>query len=528
MTITHRLTCRQLRSGCTAVVAMLLLALAPAMAAVPPDGVSADEWREVETALRAEAGLPPAASHAMQEGAPRGGLANAHGLVRTHVLSGDYTDMPAQSSTGPEFGYSIASDGDWLAVGAPGTVWTHNVHGTASHGVVFVFHNDNGSWNLHQRIQMTNSPAGPRCGHAVALKMPYLAFGCPDTDNFSGTQTPGWTRVWRQGEAMGQFEPSSSHPGSSDGRCGTTLAMTRNYLAVGCPTALRSSDNIETGGVVIYRRNPLTGVFASEESLEPAGSFTGARFGHAVAMYESSSPGFPPLTVRLAIGTPNRVYAGDVWPSGAVYLYSRPLETANWSLTTGFTLADASAHTLSGFGSALAMNRAQLVVGAPNNAVGGSGVPGPGTVHRFQLNELFGWTAMESGNAVNLPDGLHAGMRFGGAVAIGFDNFVAVAAPHTDGETDGGGVADAVGLVEVRRSGDEGYSVNGYRGEMRPAPLGVLSLAEGHFGHSVEFDTAARRMLVGYPRLGTSIIGGGRRGSVWLYQTDALFADGFQ
>ncbi len=491
------------------------------------DVIGDDEWRQVEAMLRAENGLPAESTYAPAAASHPAGLTDEHGLVRTHVLLGDYSDLPAQSDDGPEFGFSVASDGDWLAVGAPGTRWNHASHGTAAHGAVFLFHRGSAGWTLHQRIQVTNSPAGPRCGHAVALQMPYVAFGCPATDNVSGTQTPGWTRVWRQAETMGPFQASSSHAGIADGQCGYSLAMTRNYLAVGCPTALRNSDNVETGSVIIYRRNEATGVFATEETLETSGNFTGARFGHAVAMYESTSPGIPPLTVRLAVGTPNRVYPGEVWPSGAVYLYSRPLDTASWSLTTGFTLASASAHNFSGFGTAMAMTRSQLVVGAPNNAVAGSGLPGPGTVHRFQLDDLTGWAVMESSNAVNLPAGMHGGMRFGGAVAIGFDNLIAVAAPGTDGAFSGGGAAAEVGLVEVRRSG-EAYSVSGYQGELRPDPLGAIALTEGHFGHSVEFDTGSRQLFVGYPHSGLSIVGAGRRGAVWVYQSDTIFADGFQ
>lgn len=518
-------TGRTLRHAAAAMAACVLAT--PTFANALPDGIAPDEWQQVEAALRAENGLPPPASF-LPASEATAGITDVHGLVRTHVVVGDFSDLPAQGENGPEFGYSIAADGDWLAVGAPGTRWTHATHGTADHGAVFLFHRSGGGWTLHQRITVTNSPAGSRCGHAVALRMPYVAFGCPETDNASGTQRPGWTRVWRQADTMGQFAASSGHPGYADGRCGFSLAMTRNYLAVGCPTALRASDSLETGSVVIHRRNDLTGVFGAEETLAPSGNFAGARFGHAVAMFESPSPGFPPLTVRLAVGAPNRVYAGDVLPSGAVYMYSRPLNTADWSLTTGLTLASASNHLLSGFGTALAMNRTQLVVGAPNNAVAGSGLPGPGTAHRYQLDEVTsGWAAMEVGNAVNLPDGFHGGMRFGGAVAIGFDSLIAIGAPRTGGTFTGGAAADEVGLVELRRS-SEGYSVNGYQGEVRPAPLGALALDEGHLGHSLAFSVNERRMFVGYPRTGITLAGAGRRGAVWVYQDDRIFADGFQ
>lgn len=514
--------------GCIAIVLPLCLTMASAMAESPPAGVAADEWHAVEAELRTEAGLSPETTHrAVLESQAKGGITAIHGLIRTDVLGGDFSGLPAQSSEGPEFGFSVASDGDWLAVGAPGTVWTHATHGTASHGAVFLFNRAaNGGWTLHQRILMTNSPNGPRCGHAVALRMPYVAFGCPDTDNTAGTQLMGWTRVWQRSTSTGQFEPSSSHSGYGTGRCGTSLALTANYLAIGCPTALRASDQVETGSVSIHRRNATTGVFAVEELLEPVGAHTGARFGQALAMYESGTIGLPPFTVRLAIGTPNRVYAGEVWPSGSVYLYSRPLDIANWTRTTEFNLSAASNHLLSGFGQAVAMNRTQIVVGAPNNAVGSSGLPGPGTAHRFQYNTITGWTAMESSNGVNLPDGMHTSMRFGDAVAIGFDNFIAVGAPRTNGTHSGGSAASGVGLVEIRRAGDGSYFLNNYQGEVRPGPLGLLTFAEGRFGRALEFDSTARRLVVGYPRVGVTV--SGRRGQVWIYQTDSIFANGFQ
>ncbi len=466
---------------------------------------------------------------------PQGGLQDLHGMVRTGTVSGDFSDLPPQSAQfGPEFGFSVALSGEWLVVGAPGTVTT--IAGTTGeHGAVFVFRREGGSW-IQQQVLTRPGDGAPRCGHSVALRPPHLVFGCPDMRNVSTER--GVVHTYRL-ETDNFVLKNSRYFDADEAHCGRAIALTRNYLAASCPTA-----NNDSGRVYVIKRNTLTDVYSGEAEVQINGSSVSGMdvfgFGEALAMYEPPTVFFGPENVRLAIGAPNTIYPGNIFPRGTVHVYHRAISTPTWNDNALFRPAPSGSDggTFAEFGRALAMNWNQLVVGAPNNRYGGINTsPGPGSVHRYELfntsGTVYGWQAREDGGGTNLPDGPHAAMRFGAAVAIAHDNMIAIGAPGTDGEETGGGVADDVGLVEFRRTGGGDWSVFNYYGEARPAPINPLLIRdEGQFGRSLDTDTGSRRLAAGYPRSGGIIGMPGQpnrpRGAVWIYDTDAIFLDGFE
>jgi hypothetical protein len=448
------------------------------------------------------------------------GIDDVHGLVRTAVVNGDYSDLPAQIGDGPEFGYSVAVQGDWLAVGAPGT--RSNV--VPINGAVFVFQRSAGHWQLRQRILGSGS-AGTRCGHAVALRMPHLVVACPDVRE-GAAEPHGDVREYLFDAASNTFGDVRTYPGAAGDHCGDAIALSTNYLAIGC-----SGANEERGRVVIRRRNSVTGRFINVDGEVTFASINaGAAAGRALALYEPGLISVAPRRVRLAIGAPGLVYDGSIWPRGRVYMYSRQEDVAGWTLATALNPASIGSgdSALAAFGSAIALNTTQLVIGAPNNAVGSSGLPGPGTVHRFsRSNGSDTWTTEETGYPANVPNGLHAGMRGGAAVALAWEAMTLVGAPGTDGTYSNGNAAEGVGMVDVKRTASGDYSVFHYYGVVRPAPLSALARQNGGFGHAIAADVANRAVAVGYPYSGGALADT-PTGAVWIYQPDALFADGFQ
>lgn len=465
------------------------------------------------------------------------GITDIHGLVRTGTVGGEFADLPPQTAPfGPAFGFSVAMHGDWLVVGAPGTVWTHD-GSTDEHGAVFVFRRSGGGWQLQERLLLAFSgvgEAGMRCGHAVALRLPHLAIGCPELE--LGGQPAGVVAMLKLDASGESFARDFTMYGSVPGRCGAAVALTRDFMAYGCPLAGAN----ESGEVRVRRRDPVTDRFSETDGTRvPPEDSPGQAFGSALAMYQPALVGVGPPDLRLAIGAPDTVYAGSIWPRGSVYLFHRNRDTGAWNHETTLRPGSAGADgdELASFGTALDMGWNQLVVGAPNNrAVSGDALPGPGTVHRFEYTPIVGsiyqWQAREEASAVNLPDGRHGGMRFGDAVAIGHDNLIAVAAPATEGTYGNGDPAEAVGLVEFRRTASGDWSVLNYAGETRPAPLSAITRPAGRFGHSLDADVAQRRMAIGYPHSGSTLMIPGQpsrpRGAVWIYETDAIFGDGFQ
>lgn len=464
---------------------------------------------------------------------PLGGL-DAHGLVRTHVLTGDYTGLPDQlGADGPEFGRAIALEGGWLVVGAPGTTWERGSAGIGPHGAVFVFRDTGSGWIFQQRLLVAPNPAGAapaRCGAALAMRLPHLAIGCPDRTDAGGLVT-GYVALYRLNEAGDAFVMDHRLYGDLPDRCGVALAMTRNFLAYGCPTARED----QRGRVGVYRRNPLTDRFTEFDGNRlPVDPTPGMAFGSALAMHEPGTIAIGPTSLRLAIGAPNAVYQGSAFPRGEVQMFHRDRDSGAWSSPAILRLSapGQGGNELAAFGSALAINASQLVAGAPNNRFGSlQTLPGPGSVHRFEFaNTGLGgwqWQAREAGGALNLPDGPHQGMRHGAAVALLHDSLAAVAAPATDGRTQGGAVAAEVGLVSLRRTAAGDWSVFNHQGELRPPALSTLSRSGGRFGQALAAHPAGRVLAVGYPFSG-STLQSRPRGAVWVYGTDLLFTDGFQ
>lgn len=507
----------------------LALLLAPAAVAgnLPPPGMDADAWQQVAAAIVEQVDAEIAAG---EDEALRGGITAVHGLIRRQVLVGDYSDLPPQDAPdGPEFGYSVAIEGEWLVVGAPGTVWTHDIHGTAAHGAVFVFRRgEDGSWNLFLRLLRANgtsgSQPGSRCGHSVVLRFPHLALGCPEMA-VAGAERRG--QIYTHRFSGVTFTPSQTVSGPSSGRrCGGALALSPNYLAIGCPT-----DGGSPGQVRIIRRgdNDAFPLATPEAILTPGADVFG--FGWSLALRE---PGAffagEPGNVRLAIGAPNTIFAGTIFPRGTAFVYQRALGSATWLLNATMRPAPVGSDVATGarFGEAVAMNRNQLLVGAPNDRWASiQTMPGPGTARRYVLTNTLGnwsWDFQEVSGPANVPDGAGNGLRFGAALGLGFDNMSAVGAPGTPSA---GGARPEVGLTEFRRLPDGEWSLLGYWGELRPSGT-TPTQNNAAFGSSLAFDVLERTLAVGVP--GHRTLSGplARRGQVWLYAEDLLFANGFQ
>lgn len=517
------------RSKLTALFAVALILTPDAFAGDDPAmAIAAGSPRQVGTPIAAQVDAGYAAG---DDAALQGGLGAVHGLIRRQVLAGDYADLPPQDAPGgPEFGFSVAIDGDWLAVGAPGTIWTAPVHGTAAHGAVFVFRRDNGSYVLHQRLLSTGSAAAGRCGHAVALSFPHLVRGCPEDSIPGVSDRSGSVGHFWYDPGSDRFQPGGGQGAAqTDARTGAAVALSRNYLAYAEPTAGGGP-----GRVVVMRRNADTDRFFGAGSVQEAALTPGpdvSGFGWSLALRE---PGAlvvgEPGNVRLAIGAPYTVYAGNIRPRGSAFVYQRALGAANWMLnaTVRPTPEGSAAAAWGWFGAAVAMNRNQLLVGAPDNRWAGmQTLPGSGTAHRYVLTESLGawsWQHQEDTGPVNLPDGLDNGLRFGAALALGFDNLIAVGAPGTPSV---GGGRPEVGLAEIRRFPAGDWGLHQYWGELRPAGNTPLH-NNAAFGTGLAFDVPDRILVVGVP--GHRILGQptSPRGQVWLYVEDRIFGNGFQ
>lgn len=517
---------------CTSLLLLVLtLPLAPGVLAgeAPPPGVDAQIWREIEATIAAQvdAELASGTKHGL-----RGSLGAAHGLMRRQVLTGHYADLPPQDApAGPEFGYSVAISGDWLAVGAPGTIQSRSGL-VGEWGATFLFQREGSTWVQRHRILGAGGTEPARCGHAVALRMPYLVVGCPRSSVEGFSQTGRWNAYHVTADVLSSAGNNQFAANVAVGsQCGSAVAISSNYMAYGCPY-WGPAGSSNRGRVFVYRRASNETMFVYEAAITVP---TGAdNFGRALAIRQGPIlPTNEPPTVRLAIGAPTSVFPGSSAWRGSVFVYQRPHAIASWTLDS--TLRPAPAGTNSApyasFGAALAMNRDQLLVGAPTNqwaGIGGQQPDGPGTVHRYALinsADSWQWQARQVTGPVNSPDGPRRYQKFGAAVSLGFDNLIAVGAP---GVSSVGSEVSDVGLVEIRRAPTGEWGLDGDRGELRPAGDASLHVF-GYFGTSLGFDASGRTLAVGMPRHGLYAQPPVLGGQVWLYdEGDAIFDNGFQ
>lgn len=468
-------------------------------------------------------GLASPDSRAGSAGAP----ATQLDLARSQVLAGDYAGLPDQdASPGPEFGHAVAVDGDWMAVGAPGT----RVGPGAGEvrGAVFLFQREGGQWQLRQRLPGFGSwgPA-PRCGQSVALRLPRLAFGCPGTEwPATPGQASGAVVVSRLTDGV-WASPAGYRQSGTDGACGHAVALTPTVaghpvrLAVGCPGSAG-----DTGEVRVLSATDTGNAWAVTHTLLAAGAGPGDRFGQALALRRTIA--FDLVVQTLAVGAPGRPQ-GAAAGAGAVHLF----EGGGFAPTGLVLMPNAVLFPQAGFGSAVAVTAGHLLVGAPGGPGGGSvcnTLPRCGSVYRY-TNAGGTWQLADGGEVVNQggnPPGGQSGMAFGAALALGHDGWSAFAAPLADGHTGTipPGVAPEVGMVELRRAAGGGFSAApaDHRGELRPPPSVLGGSGQTRFGTALAF--TGDGLAVGYPRAGGLL--GARDGRVWVYRHDRLFADGFE
>lgn len=441
----------------------------------------------------------------------------AHGLVHLDTVSGDWSGLPVQDN--PWFGFSVAVDGDWLAVGAPRSIVDGGVHGVMRHGAVFLFQRENGAWQPRQRI-LASGYGDSGCGYSVALAMPLLVVGCPGADNATPSTNAGQVRWYRLVGEQWTYEYGWNEVGG--GICGFSVDIAEGrtpgsaVLAYGC-----TGWNDGQGFVRVWTHAPEGG-WAIETSLFADDGAADDRFGRSVSL--SVETGVASGFRRIAVGAPLKD-AGSGPYSGKAYVFDG---TVAWTESGAMTLYEPLGDESVFYGSAVALRGDDLLVGAYNaDAANCPTNGGCGAVQRYRWMagawslENTAWIESNANTGGN-PPGPQNGMFFGSALAFGFDDMVAVGASGTDGFTWNDGLAVDVGLVDLRSAGN----LHERHGEVRPA-LSALAVSGGRFGTSIDFGHPW--MAVGYPQSGILTINGPvRYGSVYLYARERIFADGFE
>ena len=283
--------------------------------------------------------------------------------------------VPTNITNAIQFGYSVALDGDRLAVGAPDA----SLNGaTQAQGAVFLFERNQGGSNawgeVARRVPTEAGITNSDFGWSIALSGDHLVVGAPRTDINAGpairegavfllSRNEGGPDNWG---VLQKIVPPQSN---AVVEFGWDVALDGETMAVSAPP-ITAGATTNAGIVFVYQW-----VGASNQWLETTRidrrSDTERRFGHAVALKNN----------RLFIGAPHNSATQNI---GAAYLYRRdPVSPTNWILVNKFTRP--ATNTAGLYGSAIGLHVDTGIVGAPSDLAEVSN-RGYAFLYRFKQN----------------------------------------------------------------------------------------------------------------------------------------------
>jgi hypothetical protein len=304
------------------------------------------------------------------------------------------------SNTGAHdgFGFSVALDGDSLAVGAPfeastatgidGNQADNSANGA---GAVYVFTRTGGVWSQQAYVKASNTEVGDLFGHSVALSGDTLAVGARLEDSsatgIDGNQADNsaeasgavylFTRtggVWSQ-----EAYVKASNTGVLD-EFGSSVALSGDRLAVGAPGESSIATGIDgnqgdnstpsSGAVYVFTR--VSGVWSQQAYVKASNTGVGDQFGHSVALSGDRLAVGALTESSNASGIDGNQADNSASFAGAVYLFTHT--GGVWSQEAYVKASNTGASDQ--FGYSMALDGDRLAVGAWDEDSSATGVNG--------------------------------------------------------------------------------------------------------------------------------------------------------
>ena len=254
--------------------------------------------------------------------------------------------IPDQQSDG-RFGYSVATDGNTIVVGAPGE------------GVAYVYTKPDAGWTQAQAPARLNSPStvpNSRFGHAVSLSGGTIVVGSPAEGLGVAYVFTKPDSGWADTSAAAKLTASD---GASGDRFGFAVSASGGAVLVGAP----GNENGQGVGAAYVFTQPDTGWSNTSDSakLTASDGAVGDWFGHAVSVNGQ-------FIAVGAHGSDNVAEEQELEDSGAVYAFRQPQD--GWTTSSDaqkVTAKDFAAGELFGF--SVSVSGDTLAVGLPNAIV---------------------------------------------------------------------------------------------------------------------------------------------------------------
>jgi hypothetical protein len=347
----------------------------------------------------------------------------------------------ANGDNSDEFGYSVATSGNTVVVGAP----YHAANSQAFSGAVYVFQMPAAGWaSATQTAELTDSALGGKVelGYSVAISSDghTIAAGAPAGSEVfrdpNGVGTQGTVDVFTTTGAWASTSTpnarltvagSPTTEASGGGELGWSVAISGTTIVAGAPYDPVST---QTGQAYVFDEpgggwsGPQTqAAVLTASPLSTTGSGED-QFGWSVGISDNT----------IVVGAP--AYAGaSMQDQGAAYVFTGPW-SGSQTQTAMLTASDPSGNDL--FGTAVAVSGNMVVAGAYNHQVGSS--PTQGAAYVFVMPTAGPWMNATQTAELTASDD-QSGDELGYSVAISGDTIVAGARQREIGSDVGRGAA---------------------------------------------------------------------------------------
>jgi hypothetical protein len=189
-------------------------------------------------------------------------------------------DDPSIPEGGGLTGIAVALSGGLALLGADLAIVLPN----RAQGAVRVWRGADDAWVAQPRLDRGDGAAGELFGFALAVDGPWLAVGSFLDDTPTGGDDAGSVALFRRGDAGWERVARVLAPdGAPEDQFGRSVALSGDHLLVGAPRDIAGVDLAEQGSAHLFRRNAAGDWVAVVKLVAPDG-LDGDGFGFNVAM----------------------------------------------------------------------------------------------------------------------------------------------------------------------------------------------------------------------------------------------------
>ena len=202
---------------------------------------------------------------------------------------------------GDQFGFGVALDGEFAAVGSRGA----GRHGENDHGTVYVYRRAAETWTFFEELHASDGEPHDQFGQTMAMRGDLLLIGAPGED--SGAKNGGAAYVFRFDGSRWVEEAKLLAPDAAEeDQFGLSVAIEGGIAVVGAPFDDEGAD--KTGAAFVYRY--IAGTWTFEKKLIAGDSSPAPdQLGQSVAVAGDAVFAGAPLD------------NGPAFDSGAVYVF---------------------------------------------------------------------------------------------------------------------------------------------------------------------------------------------------------------